>query len=73
MLWAVGTQFVLCNPISIVGFQAAAIMFFRGRIPYEEYKLSQFFGKKYIEYAVKTRILIPYVDSPIPYGTTKFE
>ena len=68
MFWAVGTQFVLCNPISILGFQAASIYFFRGRIPYEEYTLYEFFGDEYIEYARKTRILIPLADSPIPYG-----
>ena len=69
MLWAVGTQFVLCNPISIVGFQAAAVFFFRGRIPYEECKLYEFFGREYLEYAQKTRLLMPWVDSPIPYGS----
>ena len=39
MLWAVGTQFILYNPFGIVIFFAAAVTFFRNRIPYEEWNL----------------------------------
>ena len=71
MLWAVGTQFALYNPISIVLFFAAAIKFFRDRIPFEEFKLYQFFGEEYETYAFNTPIYIPFVNSYLPYGSVR--
>ena len=64
-LWAVGTQVMLLNPISIVGFSAASWFFFKDRIPYEEELLIEFFGEAYIEYALRTPIMLPMIDSPI--------
>lgn len=64
-LWAVGTQVMLMNPISIVGFTYAAYLFFSDRIPEEEMLLVEFFGDAYIKYALKTPILIPGVQSAI--------
>ena len=62
-LWAVGTQVMLVNPISIVGFIGASVMFFKDRIPYEEELLVDFFGEAYIKYALKTPICLPFVES----------
>ncbi|KAF3325791.1 Pentatricopeptide repeat-containing protein [Carex littledalei] len=33
-VWAIGTQFMLCNPISFIGFLLALWRFFSKRIPY---------------------------------------
>ena len=71
MIWAVGTQFVLYNPISIILFFIAGVLFFRNRIPFEEFKLSQFFGQEYEDYAFKTPIYIPFVNSYLPYGAVR--
>jgi len=43
-LWCIGTQVVLINPISYIGFYYAAIKFFKERVPDEEYYLCEFFG-----------------------------
>ena len=43
-VWALGTQLVLGNPVSLVFYAFAAYAFFKDRIPYEEYKLAEFFG-----------------------------
>lgn len=56
---------MLSNPISIVGFAFASYMFFRERIPLEEQLLVEFFGDAYIEYALKTPIWIPGIESAI--------
>lgn len=62
-LWAVGTQVMLVNPVSVVGFIGASIMFFKDRIPYEEELLVEFFGDAYIKYALKTPIWLPGIES----------
>ena len=62
-LWAVGTQVMLVNPVSTVGFIGASFMFFKDRIPYEEELLVDFFGEAYIKYALKTPIGLPFIES----------
>lgn len=47
LIWSVGTQIMLCNPISMVAFVIVVWHFFTERIPYEEYFLKQFFGSEY--------------------------
>ena len=64
-LWAVGTQVMLANPICIVAFAVASILFFRDRIPPEEELLVKFFGQAYINYALKTPIWLPAINSKI--------
>ena len=64
-LWAVGTQVMLFNPISIAGFAFASYMFFKDRIPDEEVLLVEFFGQAYVDYALKTPIWIPGVEGAI--------
>ncbi|KAK1403187.1 hypothetical protein POM88_002792 [Heracleum sosnowskyi] len=51
LIWSVGTQIMLCNPISSVVFALVVWRFFSQRIPYEEYFLRQFFGSHYDAYA----------------------
>ncbi|KAJ6305328.1 hypothetical protein OIU76_002541 [Salix suchowensis] len=57
----VGTQIMLCNPISATGFAIVVWRFFAQRIPYEEFFLRQFFGSKYEEYALRTPSGVPFV------------
>lgn len=60
-IWSVGTQVMLCNPISTVAFALVVWRFFQQRIPYEEFFLKQFFGSQYEEYALKTPSGVPFV------------
>lgn len=59
MLWAVGTQLVLCNPVCALGFAAAAWRFFTARCRYEDRLLAQFFGDEFERYRTATRSGIP--------------
>ncbi|CAI0416029.1 unnamed protein product [Linum tenue] len=61
LIWAVGTQVMLCNPVSTVGFAAVVWRFFSKRIPYEEYYLRRFFGSNYLDYAKRTSSGVPFV------------
>ncbi|KAK3119499.1 hypothetical protein QOZ80_9AG0671450 [Eleusine coracana subsp. coracana] len=61
LIWAVGTQVMLCNPISTVAFSLVLWRFFSKRIPYEEYFLRQFFGSEYEEYARKVHSGLPFI------------
>ncbi|KAE8736071.1 putative protein-S-isoprenylcysteine O-methyltransferase [Hibiscus syriacus] len=61
LIWSVGTQIMLCNPISTVGFAVVVWRFFAARIPYEEYFLRQFFGADYEEYARRVPSGVPFV------------
>ena len=67
-LWAVGTQVMLSNPMSVVLFCLASYMFFSERIPIEEELLVDFFGEAYIEYASKTPIWLPGIEGAIKFG-----
>ncbi|KAJ1410161.1 Protein-S-isoprenylcysteine O-methyltransferase [Sesbania bispinosa] len=62
LLWSVGTQIMLCNPISTIGFAVVVWNFFAKRIPYEEFFLRQFFGPQYEEYAQKVVSGVPFVN-----------
>ncbi|MED6157533.1 protein-S-isoprenylcysteine O-methyltransferase [Stylosanthes scabra] len=62
LIWSVGTQIMLCNPISVVAFVVIVWRFFARRIPYEEYFLRQFFGRDYQEYARKVGSGIPFIN-----------
>lgn len=61
LIWAVGTQIMLCNPVSTVGFAVVVWRFFADRIPYEEFFLRQFFGSQYEEYARQVPSGVPFV------------
>ncbi|CAI9113297.1 OLC1v1013870C1 [Oldenlandia corymbosa var. corymbosa] len=60
-IWAVGTQIMLCNPLSTVAFSIVVWKFFASRIPYEEFFLRQFFGSRYDEYSRTVPCGIPFV------------
>ncbi|KAI5011202.1 hypothetical protein ZWY2020_013339 [Hordeum vulgare] len=62
LLWAVGTQVMLCNPVSTVLFALVLWRFFSKRIPYEEFFLRQFFGSQYEEYARKVHSGLPFIN-----------
>ncbi|PWA53396.1 Isoprenylcysteine carboxyl methyltransferase [Artemisia annua] len=61
LIWSVGTQIMLCNPLSTIAFTLVVWNFFHRRIPYEEYFLRQFFGSEYEEYAKVVSSGIPFV------------
>ncbi|KAL0334189.1 UNVERIFIED_CONTAM: Protein-S-isoprenylcysteine O-methyltransferase A [Sesamum angustifolium] len=61
LIWSVGTQIMLCNPVSTLAFAAVVWRFFKERIPYEEFFLRQFFGSGYEEYARRTTSGIPFI------------
>ncbi|KAJ4710495.1 Protein-S-isoprenylcysteine O-methyltransferase [Melia azedarach] len=61
LIWSVGTQIMLCNPISTIGFTIVVWHFFAERIVYEEYFLRQFFGSRYEEYARRVPSGVPFV------------
>lgn len=57
--WALGTQLVLQNPISFLGFCAVLWRFFSSRIKYEEAALIRFFGQDYVRYRARVGTMIP--------------
>lgn len=61
LIWSVGTQVMLCNPVSTAVFAVVVWRFFARRIPYEECFLKQFFGVEYVEYAESVASGIPFV------------
>ncbi|CAN0838046.1 Protein-S-isoprenylcysteine O-methyltransferase B [Linum grandiflorum] len=61
LVWSVGTQIMLCNPVSTVGFAVVVWRFFSHRIPYEEFYLRRFFRSDYDEYAQRTPSGVPFV------------
>ncbi|CAG9466238.1 unnamed protein product [Pedinophyceae sp. YPF-701] len=58
-LWAPGTQVLLCNPVSTLGFTYLAWRFFKVRIPVEERYLLRFFGEEFARYRDRTPTCIP--------------
>lgn len=62
LVWSVGTQVMLCNPVSTVAFAVVVWRFFAERIPYEEHYLKQFFGRQYVEYARRVPSGVPFVN-----------
>nr|XP_043636517.1 protein-S-isoprenylcysteine O-methyltransferase B-like [Erigeron canadensis] len=60
LIWSVGTQVMLCNPLATIAFTLVVWNFFHRRIPYEEYFLRRFFGD-YEEFAKRVPSGIPFV------------
>lgn len=60
-IWSVGTQIMLCNPLSMLAFALVVFRFFQQRIPYEEHFLRQFFGSEYEDYSRRTSSGIPFL------------
>jgi len=64
--WSIFGQVLLGNPICTLGFAAASRKFFADRIPYEEENLARFYGDRYVDYAARTPIGIPFVRGFVP-------
>ncbi|KAL3835558.1 hypothetical protein ACJIZ3_010294 [Penstemon smallii] len=60
-IWSVGTQIMICNPLSALAYVVVVWRFFQLRIPYEEFFLRQFFGSEYVEYARRSFSGIPFI------------
>ncbi|KAK9458550.1 Isoprenylcysteine carboxyl methyltransferase family-domain-containing protein [Lipomyces oligophaga] len=60
-LWAIATQILLLNPISLVVFTVVLWRFFRHRIIYEENYLVELFGQQYLDYRARVRSGIPFI------------
>ncbi|WFD19381.1 protein-S-isoprenylcysteine O-methyltransferase [Malassezia caprae] len=59
--WAVGTQVLLSNPVSLLVFVVALARFFGHRIHVEEAALCEFFGDAYRAYRSRVRAGVPLV------------
>ncbi|KAI0347229.1 prenyl cysteine carboxyl methyltransferase Ste14 [Trametopsis cervina] len=59
--WALGTQLVLQNPVSLIIYSALLWKFFRDRIRYEEQALVRFFGRAYVDYRSRVGTKIPFI------------
>ena len=70
LLWAVGTQLVLLNPICLLTYTVVTWHFFNQRIYSEEISLLNFFGHEYMDYQKRVRTGIPfvtgYIIEPLP-------
>eukprot|EP00804_Cyclotella_cryptica_P025473 CCRYP_011993-RA/>CCRYP_011993-RA protein AED:0.08 eAED:0.08 QI:154/1/1/1/0.75/0.6/5/844/287 len=71
--WAVGTQLLLCNPLSTALYGLAAWTFFRHRIVYEEATLRALFPGDYEHYGSKTYIGIPLINRFVNTANAKDE
>lgn len=58
-IWALSTQVLLANPVSLTVFTYATWTFFKRRIPFEEAYLVRFFGLSYLNYREITPTRIP--------------
>lgn len=61
LVWSIGTQIMLCNPVSTVWFGAVVWWFFYDRIAREERYLREFFGSRYVEYAKLVPSGLPFI------------
>lgn len=61
LLFSIGTQCWLGNPVCLVAFYAVLLRFFQERVTYEEHLLRSpaFFGEAYVEYCRKVPVWIP--------------
>lgn len=70
--WAIGTQLLLCNPISTILYGLAAWTFFRHRVAYEEKMLRRLFPDgAYESYAARTYIGIPFLRLALRFDQTE--
>lgn len=61
-VWVVGSQLLLGNLVSLVGFSIVTYIFFKSRIEFEEEYLVRFFGTEYEQYRLDTPISgVPYI------------
>ncbi|XP_046918013.1 protein-S-isoprenylcysteine O-methyltransferase isoform X1 [Dermatophagoides farinae] len=60
--WSLGTQILLQNPISFIGYAIVSWRFFKQRIQFEEITLINFFGPKYLIYKKEVPTGLPWID-----------
>lgn len=58
-IWALGLQVMLANPVSLAVYAHALLRFFTTRIAFEEGRLVEFFGERYLAYRRETFSGIP--------------
>ncbi|KAA0149600.1 hypothetical protein FNF27_01391 [Cafeteria roenbergensis] len=61
MVWAVGSQVLLGNVLSVPLFFAASVLFFRHRVALEEAALLEWYRDAYVQYARRVPSLLPFV------------
>lgn len=61
MLWAIGTQLLLCNPVSTIVFTIVTFRFFHQRIAIEDHYLVKIFGQEYQQYRKKVPSGLPFI------------
>lgn len=61
LVWCLGTQVMLCNPICLILYLLIGWNFFNERIYWEERYLISFFGTKYIDYQKSVPLGIPFI------------
>ena len=59
--WALGTQLVMGNVLSFMGYAGVLWKFFSTRIEHEEEYLVAFFGAEYVDYRARVGTKIPFV------------
>lgn len=59
--WALGTQMILLNPLSLLVFAIVLWRFFNHRIIFEEAFLTKFFGNEYLQYKEHVPVRIPFI------------
>jgi protein-S-isoprenylcysteine O-methyltransferase len=59
MMWAVGTQLLIANPICAIAFAVTTWKFFSVRIPYEDSHLERLFGAQFLEYKEEVPTCLP--------------
>ncbi|PWN48822.1 ICMT-domain-containing protein [Violaceomyces palustris] len=59
--WALGTQILLVNPLSTLGFSLVLWKFFNSRIKHEEIHLVKFFGQEYLDYRRRVGTKLPFI------------
>ncbi|KAH9239085.1 hypothetical protein K456DRAFT_49296 [Colletotrichum gloeosporioides 23] len=58
--WAIGTQLVMGNVVSLLGYAGVLWFFFSKRLRHEEELLIRFFGDDYVQYRKRVGTLIPF-------------
>ena len=58
--WAIGSQIICMNPISLIAYYFVLCEFFSSRIQTEEIYLVKFFGDNYLKYKKLTGVYIPF-------------
>uniref|UniRef100_A0A0R3RY72 Protein-S-isoprenylcysteine O-methyltransferase n=1 Tax=Elaeophora elaphi TaxID=1147741 RepID=A0A0R3RY72_9BILA len=61
LIWCLGTQVMLCNPICLILYLLIGWNFFNNRIYWEERYLTCFFGREYIQYQRNVPLGIPFI------------